>query len=114
MSRNFVMGFPVVQDVEEVLENLKNKKVVARFEYGDSMSPILVNGEYAILVPIDAISDVNIGDAVFCEVNGCYLTHMVWMKSNGYCLIGSSHGEINGWTDKVYAIAEKTNIIEGE
>lgn len=109
----YINGVINIQDEDEVIEHLKNGVAVSRYEYGDSMSPLFVSGEYAILQPINSIDDVKIGDAVFCKVDGYYLTHLVWLKSNGYCLIGSSHGGLNGWTNEVYAIATKTNKIRG-
>lgn len=62
---------------------------------------------------INGVINIQDEDAVFCKVDGYYLTHLVWLKSNGYCLIGSSHGGLNGWTNEVYAIATKTNKIRG-
>ena len=44
----------------EVLEALKKGEVICRFEWGDSMHPILKNGEYAKLIPIDDLSKIKI------------------------------------------------------
>lgn len=111
-----INGIKVIQDENETLNALLQGDSVARFEYGDSMKPILVSGEYCILSPID-VEDVKVGDAVFCKVNGYLMTHMVWMISNSSAngrqfLIGSSGGQLYGWTTEVYAIAYGTNIVQ--
>lgn len=106
----------VVNDINQAVEELKKGNEIARFEFGDSMHPVLKNGEYGVVVPI-SINDVNIGDAVLCEVNGYLMTHMVMMisdsaKDSRQVLIGNTHMQYYGWTDKVYGGVMGTNIIE--
>ena len=110
-------GVNVFNDEDEALEHLLNGEKVARFEYGNSMSPILESGQYCILTPIKSPNDVNIGDAVFCRLNGYLMTHMVLMKSNSAFdtpkfLIASSSLNVYGWTDEVYAIAKGIEFFE--
>ena len=107
-------GLRVVQDEIEAITALKNGEVVCRYERGNSMSPILVDGSYARLVPTKETP--NPGDAVFCEVKGYPMTHMVVIsnKDTGYCLIGSTHGTMYGWTNKIYAKALPMPYIEKE
>lgn len=113
-----INGVKVVNDITEAIDALLNKKTpIARFEYGESMKPILNDGEYCIVYPIDSLDDVKAGDAVLCNVNGYLMTHMVILKSESnhetpYFLIGSSRMEIYGWTNKIYGVAVGTNIIE--
>lgn len=87
----------------------KNEKVV-RFEYGDSMSPLLISGQFCLLTPLQDNEEVNIGDIVFSAIGTALNTHMVIMKStkNGkpYYLIGDSNMRPLGWTDHVFAKAE--------
>ena len=116
-----ICGCKVVQDVTEVIQKLTDGEVVYRYEFGDSMLPILSSGEYCRLTPIRNGEEAEIGDAVFCCVNGCWMTHLVWNKSNSaskengtFYLIGSTWGEYYGWTNQVLAIAQGTNIIEEE
>lgn len=116
---NKIYSFNIVQDIDEVINKLSNNECIARFEYGDSMTPILNNGEYAILMPIHSVKDdINVGDAVFCKVNEHWMTHMVWIKNNdtNQCLIGSTNGTLYGWTDIIIAKAVRTKdrVIEGE
>lgn len=102
----------LVIDIEDKVEALKRGEVIESYEYGDSMFPIFVSGEHHILTPVNDKTDIKIGDAVFCKIGNAYLTHLVWMISNGYYLIGSSAGILNGWTKDIYAIATKNGIIE--
>ena len=106
----------VVNDIVEAVKELKKGNEIARFEFGNSMHPILKNGEYGVVIPID-INQVNIGDAVLCEVNGYLMTHMVVMSSDSakdgrYVLIGDTSMNCYGWTNKVYGGVIGTNIIE--
>lgn len=117
-SPNKIKQFRVVNDIHEAVEELKNGNTIARFEYGDSMSPILSSGEYCVVEPIRNIEDVKQGDAVLCNVNGYLMTHMVIMVSTSaaddepYFLIGDTHMNIYGWTKEIYGIAYGTNILE--
>lgn len=108
----------VVNDINEAVKELKKGNEIARFEFGNSMYPILKSGEYGVVVPID-IYNVNIGDAVLCEVNGQLMTHMVMMVSDSACdgryvLIGNTWMQFYGWTNKVYGGVIGTNILEIE
>lgn len=109
-----LQGLKVIQDIEEVVSTLKQGETVARFEYGSSMRPIFESGQYARLRKLGQDEQAEIGDAVFCKVCGYWMTHMVWMKNRatGYYLIGSSSGEMYGWTNEVLAIATPMPFIE--
>jgi len=111
-----INGVRVVQSTEEVVEALAKGETVCRYEWGDSMTPVLKNGEYANLTPIKDINEVQRGDAVFCKMpEGYYMTHMVWEISrcghNGrpWFKIGSTGTSIYGWTQDVLAIATGTD-----
>ena len=54
--------------IGEILGELSKGNNVARYEYGDSMMPLLQSGEYCILIPANKTT-IEVGDAVFCEVN---------------------------------------------
>ena len=107
--------YEIQNDAFEAIKALKQGKWVARFEFGESMMPLLKNGEYAVLEPYKE-GIVEQGDAVFCQVNGYIMTHMVLMISKiqdkPMYLIGGPDLSIYGWTDTVFAKAHSTNIIE--
>ena len=63
-----INGVRVVNNAGDALDALMDGETVARFEYGDSMMPMLKSGEYCILHPVTNPNKVNIGDAVFCNL----------------------------------------------
>ena len=82
-------GIEVVQDINEAVKATNEGRTVCRYEYGDSMTPILRHGEYAKLIPISENTEIKRGDAVLCKLdneydtsNPFYMTHMVWEISN--------------------------------
>lgn len=66
------------------------------------MTPLIKSGQEHVLSPIN-LSDVEVGDIVFCKVKGRYYTHLV--KAKG--VIGNNHGKINGWTKSVFGKVTK-------
>lgn len=103
-------GIPVVQDTTEACLALMEGKQVARYEFGDSMKPLLSSGQFCKLIPLASNEEANIGDIVFALVSGTPSTHMVWMKSreeDGTCnyLISTSRGGFLGWTKNIIAKA---------
>lgn len=117
-----IKGYKVVQDEYEAAQCLQKGETIARFEFGNSMYPILKNGEYAILHPIKKQDEIKCGTAVFCWMpfkgSGYYMTHLVTnirhvpdTNITEY-QISSTDGVIFGWTDKILAVAESTDIIE--
>jgi len=113
-------GIRVVQDGLDIMKALVTGETVLHWEFGNSMFPILMSGEYCKIRPITNPNEVNIGDPVFCSFQGQYfMVHRcidkverdgaMWFK------IGTTGNTVYGWTDEVYGIAEPTNIFqEGE
>lgn len=109
-------GIEVVQENEAILEHLIHGDSVYHWERGESMEPVLHDKEYCLIKPIPKDYEIKQGDAVFCNVNGYLMTHIVWMVSNTaktpYYLIGSTSGSLYGWTNQVFGIAYGTRILE--
>jgi hypothetical protein len=112
----------VVNDIFHALDEVMNGNIVARYEFGSSMEPILHNGEYAILIPKEKTT-IEAGDAVFCEVCGTLMTHMVHIIKviNGktqYLIGNSFNGEtptiVYGWTENIFAKAISSKHIQKE
>lgn len=112
----------VVNDIHDALDEIMSGNIVARYEFGSSMFPILCHGEYAVLIPKDKTTIEN-GDAVFCEVGGTLMTHMVHLikeiDGQTQYLIGNSFNGMNptvmyGWTSNVFAKAFSTKHIQKE
>jgi len=83
------------------LEKLINGETFITSENGNSMFPKIKSGQNHKLAPA-SISDINIGDIVYCKVKGNFYTHIVKAKGEKGCLIGNNHGKINGWTKSIY------------
>lgn len=124
---NEIDGIKVVQDEVTVAKCLNNGEKICRFEWGDSMRPILRHGEYAVVIPISeyGLDNIKRGDAVFCKMsdingNSYYMTHMVWEISySGYdgapwFKIGSSNNSIYGWTQDILGYAKGMDVFEDE
>ena len=75
-------------------------------EKGNSMTPLIKSGQEHVLSPIN-LSDVEVGDIVFCKVKGRYYTHLVKAKGDRGVLIGNNHGKINEWTKSVFGKVTK-------
>lgn len=120
-------GIEVVQDIDEAVKETNEGRTVCRYEWGDSMTPILRHGEYAKLIPISENTEIKRGDAVLCKLDNeydsstpFYMTHMVWEISNSsyngkpWYKIGSSSTSIYGWTQDIYALAVGMNVFEDD
>lgn len=109
--------YPIVQDIEKAITCLIKEKVpIARYEFGHSMMPILRSGQFCKITPFENDDEIEVGDALFCNVNGYVGTHMVLVKSKIdpdkiWYLIGSTDGTPLGWTDTVYGKATAMNTI---
>lgn len=57
------------------------------------MTPLIKSGQEHVLSPIN-LSDVEVGDIVFCKVKGRYYTHLVKAKGDRGVLIGNNHGQL--------------------
>lgn len=84
------------------LERLLNGETITTKERGDSMLPILKSNQEHILEPA-TWENCEVGDIVYCKVNGYYITHLVKAKNeNKGLLIANNKGRVNGWTKNVY------------
>lgn len=104
------LNLPIVQDAFDAIARLKDGISIARYEFGDSMEPILEDGQFCEISPIDG-KDLKVGDAVFCRVDGIVGTHMIIMISdadpaNRWYAIGTSDLDLIGWTREVFGISK--------
>lgn len=84
------------------LEKLQNGETFVTSERGNSMIPLIKSGQEHKLAPAKW-EDVNVGDIVYCKVNGNFYTHLVKAKDEQRGVqIGNNKGGINGWTKQVY------------
>lgn len=93
------------------LEKLQNGETFITSERGNSMIPLIKSGQEHKLTPAKW-EDVNVGDIVYCKVNGKFYTHLVKAKDEQRGVqIGNNKGNINGWTKQVYGkVIEVINL----
>lgn len=114
-----VNNIKVVQDNEEIKTALLNGEEVMHWEFGDSMFPMLLSGEYCHIKPLTEERQPKIGDALFCGfksgpreylmVHRC--TDIIERNNQKYYLISTTEGTMYGWTPLVYGIAYSTNVL---
>lgn len=84
------------------LDRLQNGETFITSEKGNSMVPRIHSGQKHKLAPA-TWEDVQVGDIVYCKVNGRFYTHLVKAKNDERgCQIGNNRGNINGWTKQIY------------
>lgn len=83
-------------------ELLEQGQEIITSEKGNSMTPLIKSGQKHKLTPCK-LTDVEIGDIVYCRVKGRYYTHLVTAKNKDRgVLISNNHGHNNGWTKHVF------------
>lgn len=86
------------------LDKLQKGETIVTNEKGNSMSPLIMSGQYHKIKPT-TWENCNVDDIVYCKVKGNFYTHLVKAKNNEKgLLIGNNKGGINGWTKQVYGI----------
>ena len=97
---------------ERLRQDLEEKGTGKMKCFGDSMIPILYSGCELTFVKE---KDYNIGDIVFCKVNGWYIdAHKIVQKdTNRGFLIANNHGNLNGWTHHILGRAIKAEYSDG-
>ena len=93
--------------VRSVIGDLQMGKTVRNYkEGGNSMTPLIYDGQKVTLVPISDLKTVERGDIVLCKVRGNTFTHKVKQIRNNRgkleFLIENNHGHVNGWTRQVF------------
>lgn len=79
---------------------------------GNSMTPILHNGQKVHVIPIKAEMQFSKEDIVFCCVRGNYYLHKITaMKNNARFQIGNNHGRINGWIGRENIFGKVDRIL---
>lgn len=90
-----------------LISNLKKGETVTFRPRGNSMTPLIKNGEECTVSP--DLKDLKIGDVVLCKVNGNEYLHLLKAIKGNQFLIGNNHGKINGWTTQVFGKLIKVN-----
>lgn len=93
--------------VASVIADLEDGKTVQNYkEGGNSMTPLIRDGQRQTLEPVPDLAQIRVGDIVLCKVRGTIFTHLVKQirrrKGQLEFLIGNNHGHVNGWSRKIY------------
>lgn len=115
-SPSEIGGVKVSNTYEEAISLLKEGKQTYKWEYGDSMFPILCSKEYCLIEPVTSLDDIHENDAVLCVVNGFTMIHMVSkvfdVKNRGkWFLISTTQGTTFGFTNMIYGKCYSTDIF---
>ena len=79
-------------------DHLLNGETIIIYGFGNSMSPILRDGQPVLVEPINYQTKLKKNDIVFCRVCGYYYLHkIIAIKNNMTFQIGNNQGFINGW-----------------
>lgn len=85
------------------LEKLQNGISFDTRETGNSMIPLIYSRQLHRLEPVGKITDIKVGDIVYCKVKGRFYTHLVKKTDDVKgCLISNRKGKENGWTKAIY------------
>ena len=79
-------------------DHLLNGETIVIYGFGNSMFPILRDGQPVLVEPINYQTKLKKNDIVFCRICGYYYLHkIIAIKNNMSFQIGNNHGFINGW-----------------
>lgn len=86
-----------------IAELMTGKQVQFR-PRGNSMAPLVNDGDLVTVAPSDAIK---VGDIVLCKVNGSVFLHLVSAIQGGRFQISNNRGHVNGWTKTIFGVVTK-------
>lgn len=98
MKKQKTSSTPVLRGRDAWIARLKAGETVAFREGGNSMTPRIKSRQKCTYVPVSSMSDIKVGDAVFCRVGGSYFTHLITAIRGEEVQISNNHGHVNGWT----------------
>lgn len=71
---------------------------------GNSMDPLIKNGQQVTVSPIKEDTVIELGSVVLCKVKGKIFLHKVISVGDNGFLIGNNKGHTNGWTRAIFGI----------
>ena len=79
-------------------DHLLNGETIVIYGFGNSMSPILRDGQPVLVEPVNYQTKLKKNDIVFCRISGYYYLHKILdIKNNMLFRIGNNQDFINGW-----------------
>lgn len=87
-----------------VADKLQAGETVTFRPRGNSMDPLVKNGQEVTVSPITDDTKIEVDSIVLCKVAGRILLHKVLALGTSGFLIGSHKGSTNGWTRTLYGV----------
>ena len=92
---------PIFRENKISADHLLNGETIVIYGFGNSMTPILKNGQPVLVEPINYQTKLKKDDIVFCKVGGYYYLHKILaIRNNTTFQIGNNHGHVNGWISR--------------
>lgn len=82
------------------IDKLEQGMTITFRPVGNSMIPKIYSKQLVTVSP--DISDLKVGDIVYCKVNGNILLHLITAIQGDRYQISNNKGHVNGWTKKIY------------
>lgn len=96
-GRNLALDLYYGKENAITAQKLREGQICHVTGYGNSMTPILKNGQSVICEPVTQETELKKNDIVLCKVGGHYYLHKIVAKKAGdRYTIGNNHGHING------------------
>ena len=84
------------------IEPLKAGRTVEVRGAGNSMTPLIENGETVLVEPVNDKTVLQKGDVVIAKVRGRVYLHLIRAIRSDQIQIGTNHGHVNGWTPRAH------------
>ena len=92
---------PIFRENKISADHLLNGETIVIYGFGNSMTPILRDGQPVLVEPINYQTKLKKNDIVFCRIGGYYYLHkIIAIKNNMSFQIGNNQGFINGWISR--------------
>jgi phage repressor protein C with HTH and peptisase S24 domain len=91
------MSTDSVFNIRSAVPELKSGRSVLVRDFGDSMIPLIMNGETVRVEPFSE-GELQKGDVVLAKVQGSLYLHKVTAVRGKMVQISNNRGKINGWT----------------
>ena len=98
--------------IQAYVSRLADGETVSFRESGNSMVPLIASRSLCTYEPVTRITELFVGDAVFCHVHGAYFTHLIAAidAARGVYTIANNHGHVNGTTSRAQIFGRVTPV----
>lgn len=90
------------------IENLQKGITVQFKPHGNSMRPLVCDGDQVTVSP--DLKDLQVGDVVLCKVRGREYLHLLKAMDGERYQIANNRGHVNGWIGRTHIYGRVTAI----